>query len=313
MQVRHLKTLSLMTVAVFTLSGCGWLQEDVSSGSYNRWESSAATTPPPPQTRVMQTADGTWLEPDNVAKPVPNAMELAELKQANTRIAQLEDEISSLRNDMNMMMPALTKLAGGQTVTAETLNNIQTAAGGSTAAGEVTRIHRNYMQPDPAFTNNPEVEMDAPMAMASPVMPPAAPLVAAPPVSAPPVARMQPASYTPPAINISSIKGIRFGNHDGGKSRMVIDVTAAPAFTFDIDNNERILMVEIPGTVWNAGPVTKMLQDHPLIQSMAASPDGQGGTRVVFQLKAPAKVLWSQAIPPSGAQGHRLVFDISAL
>ena len=59
--------------------------------------------------------------------------------------------------------------------------------------------------------------------------------------------------------------------------------------------------------------MTKMIQDNPMIQSMAASPDGQGGTRVILQLKAAAKILWSQAIPPSGTQGNRIVLDIAAL
>lgn len=313
----------MATVGMLALSACGWLSESPSSGSYDRWESAAAT-PAPPQTRVMQTADGTWLEPDRNAKPVATASELVELKQANDRIAGLEQELASLRNDMNMMMPALTKLAGMQTAT-YSLNEIQPAAGGSTAAGEVTRIHRNYMQANGTESDNPEIQMDAPInapaatgvapGAAAPLPPPvsAAPMTAKPPVplAAPPAATAQSASYTPPAVNMKSIQGVRFGAHEGGKSRLVVDVSDASAFKFDIDNNERMLVLEIPGTAWNAGPLTRMVQDNPLVQSMTASPDGQGGTRVVFMLQKPAKVLWSQAIPPAGMQGHRIVLDVA--
>lgn len=316
----------MVTAGALALSACGWLSESPSNGAYDRWESAAAATPAPPQTRVMQTADGTWLEPDRSAKPVPTALELAELKQANDRIAGLEQELASLRNDMNMMMPALTKLAGLQAAT-NSLNDIQPAAGGSTAAGEVTRIHRNYMQANGTESDNPEIQMDAPInapattgvapGAVAPLPPPvsAAPMTAKTPVplAAPavPTATAQPASYTPPAVNMKSIQGVRFGAHEGGKSRLVVDVSDASAFKFDIDNNEHMLVLEIPGTAWNAGPLTRMVQDNPLVQSMTASPDGQGGTRVVFMLQKPAKILWSQAIPPAGMQGHRIVLDVA--
>ena len=320
MAFRQLKAISLVTVSLCALSACSWLSESPASGNtYSRIETNSAATPEPPQTRVMQTAQGTWLAPEQGVKPVATAAELAELKQANTRINQLETEMASLRNDMKMMMPALTKLAGGPSMET-TLNDIQPAAGGSVAAGEMTRIHRNYMQADSSY--DPEIEMDEQSAYIAPPPPmtPQAPLALVPSnpqqpqtqIAVPSPVRLQPASYTPPTLNVSSIKGVRFGSHEGGKSRMVIDVSSAPAFTYDIDNNEKILMIEIPGTVWNAGPVTKLIQDNPLIQSLAASPDGQGGTRVVLQLAAPAKILWSQAIPPSGTQGHRIVLDIAA-
>ncbi len=344
MPFKTAQSFLLSAASVLALSGCGWLSEDVSSGSYTRWETSApaalAATPTPPATRVMQSAQGTWLEPEQGAKPVPTPAEVAALKQANERIVELETEVASLRNDMKMMMPALTKLANLPTTTAvaaEALNDMQPAAG-SVAAGEIPRVHRNFLQGD-EFGDNPEVAMDTPREMAAPeAVTPLAPAVAAvpapqpapvrvapPPAVAPPAPPVAaggmvpgapvaiPASYTPPAINVASIQNVRFGNHDGGKSRMVIDVSAASNFTFDIDNNEKLMVVEVPGTVWGAGPITRQLQDHPLVQSMASSPDGQGGTRVVLQLKAPVKVLWSQAIPPAGGQGNRIVIDISSL
>lgn len=312
---RHFRTAVLTTVVFFALSGCSWVAEGPSATAYNTWDNSAANTPAPPETRVMQTADSTWLEPDRNAKPVPNASEIAELNQANKRIGELETEIAAIRNDMNMMMPALTKLAGGSPSVAA-LNNIQPAAGASAGAGEVGRIHRNYMQSEAGYGDDPEAAADTPLAMAPMVEsvpappPPAAATMKTPPVAVQAPVRMMPAAYTPPTLNVTSIKGVRFGSHEGGKSRMVIDVSAASSFTFNVDNNERILMVEIPGTVWNAGPVTRMIQGNPLLTSMAASPDGQGGTRVVFQLASPAKVQWSQTIPPSGGQGNRIVLDV---
>lgn len=311
MPFHTVKAFLCSATAILVLSGCGWLSEDVSNGSYTRWEHSAPTvaaaTPAPPSTRVMQAAQGTWLEPETGAKPVPTPSEVAALKQANTRIAELEEEVALLRNDMKMMMPALTRLAHLPTTSAAAagaLNEIQPAAG-HVAGGEIPRVHRNYLQGD-EFGDNPEIAMDAPMEV-----PPAASSAPAGMVPGAPVA--VPVAYTPPAVNVNAIQNVRFGNHDGGKSRMVLDVTTPTHFTFDIDNHEKLMVVEIPGTVWSAGPITRQLQDHPLVQSMTSSPDGAGGTRMVLQLKVPAKVLWSQAIPPAGGQGHRIVIDISSL
>lgn len=96
MKLKKNRTIRLTNVALIpvlvALGGCSWLQENPKSGAYNNWQS-AETVAPPPQTRVMQTAEGTWLEPDRTPKPVPTATELAELKQANQRIAELEQEI----------------------------------------------------------------------------------------------------------------------------------------------------------------------------------------------------------------------------
>lgn len=324
-----LTTAALIPVMV-ALGGCSWLQENPKSGTYNNWQA-AETVAPPPQTRVMQTAEGTWLEPDRTPKPVPTATELAELKQANLRIAELEQEIGALRNDMNMMMPALTRLAGLERNASVALNDIQPAAGG-VQGGEVPRIHRNYIQATELAADNPEIEMDQPVYAAPQTAPvpapapvpltPTARVQPAPvPVPAPPVAVQptvqaaapvaQPAAYTPPAINVAAVQGVRLGNHETGKTRMVFDVSKASTFTYDVDNAEKILVIEIPSTVWNAGPVTRNFMENPLVKSLAASPNGQGGTRIVVQLSAPAKVLWSQAIPPAGLQGDRIVFDLA--
>lgn len=328
MKLKKNRTIRLTTVALIpvlvALGGCSWLQENPQSGAYNNWQS-AETVAPPPQTRVMQTAEGTWLEPDRTPKPVPTATELAELKQANQRIAELEQEIGALRNDMNMMMPALTRLAGLERNASAALNDIQPAAGG-VQGGEVPRIHRNYMQAAEIAADNPEIEMDqpayaAPQAAPVPAPVPLTPTARVQPVPPPPAAVQpavqpvvpvaQPAAYTPPAINVAAVQGVRLGNHETGKTRMVFDVSKASTFTYDVDNTEKILVIEIPSTVWNAGPVTRNFMENPLVKSLAASPNGQGGTRIVVQLLAPAKVLWSQSIPPAGLQGDRIVLDLA--
>ncbi|MCM2343116.1 MAG: AMIN domain-containing protein [Alphaproteobacteria bacterium] len=339
---RNLKVMSMLSLTALWLSGCGWVQQDPYQSSYTGGQAAHEQALAPPKARVMQTADATWLVTDQTAKPVPTAAELAELKQANTRIAELEDEIAALRNDMTMMMPALTRLAGGQgsmSVEAEplqtagvagNLNQIMPAAGGSVAAGEMERIHQAYRDTS-AYDQDPEAAADHDAALtaaptppvptpvptpplARAVVPPAVAPAYQPPPAATPVTPPAPvkASYTPPVLDVTAIQNVRFGQHDNGKSRLVIDVSAARDFRYDIDNNERILVLEIPGTVWNAGPVTKNILDHPLVQAMTASPDGQGGTRVVFQLLNSAQVLWSQAIPPSGSQGHRIVIDVAS-
>lgn len=323
---KNLKFISMATAAFLSLSGCEWVSQDVSGSRYTQWQDTQNILPPP-QTRIMQTADSTWLEPDRTPKAVPNKAELAELDQANKRIAMLEGEIEALRNDMAMMMPALTRLAGlesGHTATvtpvmaaavpgvAGNLNNIQPAAGGITAAGEAQRIHQGYSPAQVAGTYEPESEADQDSALVTP--PATLQQMAPPPIvpqQSPPVAA--PVSYTPPTLDVTAIKNVRFGSHTNGKSRLVLDVTGARTFTYEIDNAEKILVLEVPGTVWNAGPVTRNIQDNPLVVSMASTPDGQGGTRLVFQLRESAQILWSQAIPPAGSQGHRIVLDLASL
>ena len=105
------------------------------------------------------------------------------------------------------------------------------------------------------------------------------------------------------------VVGVRTGVHPG-KYRMVFDLSGAAKFTYDLDNNENLLLIEVVGVGWDA-PLKKALAESALVSGYSVSVD-DGVTRVAVSLAGPAKVLMAQAFEPNHVYGHRLVFDIAA-
>ncbi len=348
--------LAAATVAALLVSGCSWVREWPPADTAYDWNDADPQPPAAPQTRVMQTSDSTWLVPDRTARPVATADELAELAESRKRIAELEHQVEMMRNDLSMMMPAITKLAGGvpaappepmqayaepsyapppqqqqpPLASPGTLPAVEPKAGGSVMAGEPARAMDPYNQAraEAEYYADEPVSL-APPPAAEPVAPSMvprspprqssriAPLMA--PVAVPvrpqqPAPAAEMAAYNPaprPAAGGVSVQGVRFGDH-GNKIRLVLDTSGAAPFRYDIDNNEKLLVIELPGVGWNGGPQARSVQDTPLVSGYAAGPDGQGGTRLVFQMTAPGQVLWARAIPPSASQGDRIVLDLAA-
>src|SRR5690606_3847043 len=90
------------------LAGCTWLNDWPPADAPRVTTKSAA--PPPPQTRLMQTADATWLAPEPAQAPVAHMVPAhGERADTLTRINELENELAGLRNDMSMMLPAMTQ------------------------------------------------------------------------------------------------------------------------------------------------------------------------------------------------------------
>lgn len=109
----------------------------------------------------------------------------------------------------------------------------------------------------------------------------------------------------------TSVRGVRIGEH-GSKTRIVLDLAGAskPDFKYDIDNAEKLLLVELAGTAWS-GAATGAPKS-PLIQSWAAQGTPSGGAALAVQLKKGARILSSEYLKPEGSSPARIVLDIAA-
>jgi hypothetical protein len=119
-----------------------------------------------------------------------------------------------------------------------------------------------------------------------------------------------PASKAPPPVSDGAVRavGLRLGEH-ADKTRIVIDLTGAVVPRVDLDNIEKILVIELP-QVTLAGVVDKDFQ-NPLIQSLSIQPLETGGTRAILLLKKDSVILSQSVLKPgSGTPHHRLVIDL---
>lgn len=115
---------------------------------------------------------------------------------------------------------------------------------------------------------------------------------------------------TPPvslAGKAVKVNGLRIGEQPGGKTRIVLDTSGPAKLKYDVDNVEKILVVEVPAT-W-AAATAKTLSNSPLVASYAAEND-ENGSRLIVQLKAPVTVLTSAQVDPDKTGGHRSYLDL---
>lgn len=119
---------------------------------------------------------------------------------------------------------------------------------------------------------------------------------------------VQPQAVVAPA---SSVLGVRVGEHPD-KVRIVLDVTGPTKFTQDLDNNEKLLIIDLPESGWRAG-MQASFDGNPVISGYSAKPNAGGGVTLAVELKKPAKLTMSSALEPNEVYGHRIVFDVAPL
>lgn len=291
------KTMLAVMLAGVALSGCSWVKE------WPPKDGPAAPSPDKqataPQSRLMQTPDATWLAPaDPKAPPVEHMVPRnGQSAEALTRINELEEEVASLRNEMSMMLPAMTKLAETQSALRDAVaSTAEQAAAVAPAAGGPAPY-----EPLPLYNNSAAAtDMNAAYVPPQVVAPVTAPVMAPAPT---PVA--MPVVAPGPAIG-----DIRFGDNNG-RTRMVLDAGHAPEFSWTMDPATGILTVRLPGSGWGAVPAAAV--QAPLAASYNAAPDGAGGTILTVQLTGAARVEMAQSLPPGGGKGHRVVIDLAPL
>lgn len=130
--------------------------------------------------------------------------------------------------------------------------------------------------------------------------PPAAPETPPPPVAAGPPAT---ATAGGPAV-----ESMRIGEHPG-KIRIVLDVSGKTSFTADLDNEEKILVIEMPTAAWNTD-VQKAFTDNPLIASYRTEKRDDGGTMLILQLKSKTSIGYKSAMDNEDGKGQRIIIDL---
>ena len=118
------------------------------------------------------------------------------------------------------------------------------------------------------------------------------------------------ARAAPASGGSNAVTGVRIGEH-GTKTRLVFDLDGKtkPAFKYDLDNGEHLLLVEMPSSSWTGKSAGK--PKSPLVEGWTASAGVEGGTSVAIQLKKDARVLSTEFLKAEGKDPARLVVDIA--
>ncbi len=329
-------------LCVLLLAGCGQSSTPAPGAGTTVNSDTVTAAAAPPGAGDRPAALGTTGAPKD-ANGLPvlaprgvNASQLfaQKLSDPDDRMARLENAVQEMRNDFDAMAPSIVRLVAVEKDIQELVGQLETLvatappapvesqglmpddtefpvsapAGGETGAdgaplplsselpatAEETAASQSPASPAPSQTAPAPAQ--APAAVAAPQTPP-------PAVSASP-----PAPATTAAAGIT-VSAIRVGEHPG-KTRIVLDVTGKADFSADLDNGEKILVVELPGAGWNA--VKKdSFATSPLLASYEVNPGNGGkGSLLVIKLKADAALLYKGTMPADSGKGVKIVIDL---
>ena len=223
------------------------------------------------------------------------------------RLLRMERAVEGIRRDINKLLPPLSNLIVSDLQLDRTIREIAAQPGGAPRA------------PSPHTSSfAPHLPMQAPPAPKQAFAPPvqATTHAMAKPAAMPKAAAMHkktsmPASMSQKYSGAPAVTGVRTGKYPN-RTRMVLDLNTAAKYSYDIDNNERLMLVELPGVAWNSA-AQRRLTGNPLVAGYTAQASGNGGTMLVIELKRQARVKEVMALPPNAKYGNRIFFDIVPL
>jgi hypothetical protein len=217
------------------------------------------------------------------------------ITDSNKRFERLENAVTGLRQEFESFKPAIVRLVAVESDIQDLIRQL-----------DILLRNEPTAPPEP-LTPQPE---EARLSSADQAEPPAPP----PPAQDPPVPRPkeQPPPLeqpTRPAAGHFVVNAMRMGQHSD-KLRLVLDVSGETAFNVDLDNQENLLVIELPEAGWNAER-ERRYDNSPLIRSYSVESIGEGrGSRVILSLKKPTQLLKQQALPPGNNPNYRIFLDL---
>ncbi len=329
------KLACLLGVALLTLTACGGGQ---SSGTETSSASHALGAPQQlygeDQTGPFAGVTPLELTPGGSLGSLGLNLEplfSEDLKNPNDRLARLEATVLAMQTDLQTLAPSMQRMAVVEkdlAAAVQELRDILNQQNGTAQAAPAaatpapTLAPHRVVPPAKTATPTPAIKTEIPVAEKEAVVKTQADGVAgailpdtggistplATPAAAAPAAA--PASPDTASGSASTIRALRLGEH-GNKTRLVFDVTTKPVYRTDLDNNEKLLIVEIDNAAWS-GKIPSALSS-PMIQSYSTQAlENNAGTRIIMVLKKSAKIGTQEVLNPESANGpYRLVLDLT--
>ncbi len=267
---------------------------------------------------------------------------MAKTPDVESRLTRLETDVEVIKGQVQLVRPLLEKMPALQDKLSELVAELQRIDARVAAAKSDTRDMPD-VKSEPAHAMPAPFKPAPKMSpIISPAQKPTAPLSAhkktsavppsltppksgqvitpattnagAPPPSAPtPTTTMSTTSTSTtalPMITPTTQKGIlavRVGD-DTEKTRIVIDIGAPTEFQYDLDNGEKILIIDLNTPVTSA--MVGQFDKSPLVASYSTQAITPDKSRLILQLRTAIKVLKTSTLPPSDGKNDRIILDL---
>lgn len=233
-------------------------------------------------------------------------------KNTEDRINRLESAIVAMQEDLKTLAPSMQRMAliendmNALVTQLEALlqeENMAPVAGDVSLPPPVSAVEASAAPEPPPEQSMPEPLLPEQMVPEEPE--PEVETQEPPTATAPPAPVQQTAPGTP------VIRGLRLGEH-ADKTRIVMDVSGPVTYTRDIDNMEKLLVVEMPEASLDG--IRDGTFKSPLVKSWSAQPLETGkGVRIILVLSSEAGVIYDHLLGPSPDNpNHRLIIDLKS-
>lgn len=202
----------------------------------------------------------------------------------DARFNRLEREVQDLRDDFDLVSPAITRLVAVEQDMRDLMGQLETLVASESQPSEI--VVQNVGVPvvtPPVTTTTQPILTTAPTPVTQPI-----------PTSAIPA-------------NAIAVKNLRIGEHTD-KTRMVLDMTGEAPYTVTLNADGKGMVMTFPKTVWQADAAWTS-NVAPLIRSYKASPTADGGTRLDVSFVESASLKYKGYIEPRNGLS-RLVIDL---
>lgn len=106
------------------------------------------------------------------------------------------------------------------------------------------------------------------------------------------------------------ISQFRVGEHSD-RTRLVFDATGEVKYSYDLDNSEKLLVIELQGAKWSQSGLVSLTKSS-VVAGYSTHDGGEDGTTLVLQLKKASNVVKEAIIRPNDISPYyRLVIDLS--
>ncbi len=226
----------------------------------------------------------------------PKNMFGVDLRSDEERLDRLERAVQKMRHEFDTVTPSIRRLMAVEGDIQELIVELQKLSADPSIATPAPRQHptRQKSARTPQVTSMLQSLRPIPTGKMKAVAKP----------------RKTNQTKTAPAVQNgrANIYDIRIGEHPG-KTRIVLDVNTKTSFKTDLDNAEKIMIVDIPKAEWSAA-TSKNFGKSSFISSYKVE-SSDGGQLLIFQLKRSARISYQSDI--GGQNGsRRIVIDLSA-
>jgi len=305
----------MLSIAVLAVTACD-LTSSNNTGS-NPGQKNTAVVSPPPSINSENQNNNTFggVPPLEIRQggslgSLGLNLETLFVENLNTddRITRLENAIVAVQGDLRTLAPSMQRMAIIEKDLEALVGQLESLLQEESAMSAVssTTVETAEIAPPEPIENKAPLDLTPPSAEA-PI----------PDAVLPAVTDQTATSETTPAPSPDKtptsglvISGLRFGEHTG-KTRLVFDMSGTANFRTDLDNAEKILIVEIDKAAWSEGIAKKI--SSPLVQSYTVQNlENNAGTRVILTLKKDARIASESVLAPEpAANNHRLVIDLA--